>query len=137
MRKSIVASVLAVVGVVGGASMAVASSEERAPMPMMPELVPLSPMSVPIMGGDRLDGVLDITLVIEAKDPAGSDILRQSLPILRDACLSAAIEFGRLRVSALSPVDAAALISEINRVARSKDPNVDRVLLTMVSARAA
>lgn len=135
VRKSLVASVLAVVGIVGGASVAFASSEELTPM--LVELVPLSPMSVPIMGGDRLDGVLNITLVIEAKDPAGAELLRQHVPILRDACLSAAIEFGRLRVSALSPVDAAALISEINAAARSKDPHVDRVLLTMVSARAA
>lgn len=135
MRKSIVASVLAVVGIVGGASVAFASSEERTPM--LAELVPLSSMSVPIMGGDRLDGVLDITLVIEAKDPAGAELLRQNLPILRDACLSAAIEFGRLRVSAQSPVDAAALISQINMAARSKDPHVDRVLLTMVFAREA
>lgn len=135
VRRSIVASVLAIAGIVGGVSLAFASSKESAPI--LANLVPVSPMSIPIMEDDRLGGELEITLVIQAQDAAGAERINDRMPILRDACLSAAIEFGRLRVSAMSPVDAAALIAQINAAARASDPHVDRVLLTKVSARSA
>ena len=102
-----------------------------------PHFVAMAPLDVPIVEGDRADGRLKITLVLEAADAAGASALETRLPECREAALAASIEFARLRASPSSPVDAQRLANDLSIALRPVDRAIAAVLLVEVSARRA
>ena len=118
----------------GGAEGGGAEGEPVRPSPLF---VMLDPLDVPIVEGDRADGRLKITLVLEAADAAGASALETRLPECREAALAASIEFARLRASPSSPVDAQRLVNDLSIALRPVDRAIAAVLLVEVSARRA
>jgi hypothetical protein len=96
--------------------------------------VALEPIDAPIVDGGRVDGVLHVTIVVQAKTSEDAAGLAKRMPELRAAALPAAIEFARLRASRFAPVDvmrlAATLASPVKRI----DHAIDKVLIVKVSA---
>lgn len=96
-------------------------------------LVPMEEISVPIVDGARADGVLRITLVLEAGDAAAAEALTKQLPVVRAATVAAALEFGRLYASPMMPVNAEQLAGDLQTALHASD-GLRRVLVTKVTA---
>ncbi|OWK28342.1 hypothetical protein [Sphingomonas mucosissima] len=96
-------------------------------------LVPLEEIRVPIVDGARSDGVLRITLVLEAGDAAAAEKLSAQLPVVRAASVAAALEFGRLYASPMMPVNAEQLAGDLKNALHDAG-GVHRVLVTQVAA---
>ena len=99
--------------------------------------VAMQEISVPIVDASRIDGVLRVSIVLEAKDAAGAASLARRMPELRAAGLGAAIEFARLHASPFTPVDVRRLSGMLAPALRGVDPAIARVLIVKVSALAA
>jgi hypothetical protein len=94
-------------------------------------------ISVPIVDAGRVDGVLRVTLVLEARDAIGVAELDRRMPELRAAALAEAIEFARLYASPFTPVDARKLAASLTPALRRVSPSIKRVLIVKVAAQMA
>jgi len=99
--------------------------------------VAMEEIAVPIVDAGRIDGVLRVSIVLEARDIAGAASLARKMPELRAAGLAAAIEFARLHASPFTPVDVRRLSGTLEPALRGVDGTIARVLIVKVSARAA
>lgn len=99
--------------------------------------VAMQEISVPIVDAGRIDGVLRVSVVLEAKDAAGAAGLARRMPELRAAGLGAAIEFARLHATPFTPVDVRRLSGMMAPALHGVDPAITRVLIVKVSALAA
>ena len=131
-RRLLVAASVLAVAAAGGAGMALASdgSEQSAGG----TFVPLDEVVVPIVGSDRVEGTLRVRMVVEAADETAASAIQDRLPELRSASLAAAVEHSRLYVSALAPVDAERLRSDMGSALKAANPAVGSVLVTEVGA---
>ncbi|WP_010161071.1 hypothetical protein [Sphingomonas sp. PAMC 26617] len=98
-------------------------------------VVPVAELRVPILDAGRFAGTLRVQSALDYADPADGKAATERAPELRAAALAAGLDFARLHVSALAPIDAALLSETLTRAARSVDPHVRRVLILDVSAR--
>lgn len=96
--------------------------------------VPLEDITAPIIDAGRIDGQLDLSLVIEAGSPEDAANLGERRPELRAAMLASSLEFARLHASPFTPVDAGRLSEALVPAARKVDPRVARVLIVKVGA---
>jgi len=101
-----------------------------------PQLVPMAPIIVPIVGSDRIDGALRLKLVLTAADAGALARLTERLPALRAATVASAIEFARLYVSPQTPVNAVQLRTALTTSLRTTDHDVADLLIIEVSAAA-
>jgi len=140
VRKLLVAS-LALAALPLPAGNALASGEE--PQPGGEEaqtggeelnLVPLDEIRVPIVDADRLDGTLRMKLVLQGKDAAARLTILEQMPVLRQAAVTAALEFARLDAGALRPVDARRLNGALTAALQRTQPAIGRVLMVEVAA---
>lgn len=99
--------------------------------------VAMEEIAVPIVDAGRIDGVLRVSIVLEARDTAGAASLARKMPELRAAGLGAAIEFARLHASPFTPVDVRRLSGTLAPALRGVDGTIARVLIVKVSALAA
>jgi len=97
--------------------------------------VDMDEISVPIVDGARVDGTLHVKLVIDAADAESANRLNENQPALRQAALSASLEFARLQASAFAPVDVSALDAALSAAISAIDKAGSRVLIVEVSAR--
>lgn len=129
-RLAFAASVLAV-AVAGGAGMALASDGQA---PAGTAFVPLDEVVVPIVGSTRVEGTLRVRMVVEAADAQAAAAIDARMPELRATSLAAAVEHSRLYASALAPVNAERLRSDMAEALKRANPAVGGVLVTEVSA---
>ena len=97
-------------------------------------LVDMDELSVPIIDGDRADGMLEFKLVLEARNDEAAQKLKETTPMLRSVALSTGIEFARLYASPMMPLDARHLATEMTRALQAQDAGITRVLLVEVMA---
>lgn len=102
-----------------------------------PAFVTMEEISVPIVDASRIDGILRVSIVLQARDAGGAAALARRMPALRAASLGAAIEFARLHASPYTTVDVSKLSATLTPALRSVDPGIARVLIVKVSALAA
>lgn len=98
--------------------------------------VRMKEISVPIIDAGRMDGILHITLVLQARTEGDVIPIRRKLAELRSAGLGAAIEFARLYASPYAPVDVERLSERMSEAMKNAVPEIDKVLIVEVSARA-
>jgi hypothetical protein len=103
-------------------------------LPVDTSFLALEPIDAPIVDGGRVDGVLHVTLVVQAKSEEAAAALAKRMPELRAAALPAAIEFARLRASRFAPVDVTRLAATIASPVKAVDPAIAKVLIVRVSA---
>ena len=99
--------------------------------------VAMEEISVPIVDAGRIDGVLRVSVVLQARDVAGAARLARKMPELRAAGLGAAIEFARLHASPFTPVNVHKLAGTLEPALRGVDGTIARILIVKVSALAA
>ncbi|MBC7583229.1 MAG: hypothetical protein H7316_05715 [Tardiphaga sp.] len=128
-----VAVALAVLGSPAGPGLAIAAHPARTPA-SEPHLVAVSDIVVPIIDGNRMSGRLSFDIVIDASDERGAKHLTSEVARLRSLAVVSGLEFSRLYVSGLRPVDAEILASELTRTLQAAQPEVDRVLIVKVAA---
>jgi flagellar basal body-associated protein FliL len=125
-----------IVGAPAAASMALATHPDTSPT-AEPHFVEFPEIVVPIIDSGRLNGRLRMTVVLAATDAHAAARLAKTTPLLRSTVIASGIEFSRLQVSGLMPVDAKALADELNRSLRHVDQGVGRVLIVNVAAEMA
>jgi hypothetical protein len=101
-----------------------------------PMVVDMATVEVPIVDGDKIQGLLRVKLAMNAVDPAGMDTVTASLPRLRATALVTMVEFARLYASPFRVIDNARLSQSLNDALRREEPKVANVLLLEVAARA-
>ncbi|OAN54813.1 hypothetical protein [Sphingobium sp. TCM1] len=99
--------------------------------------VTMEEISVPIIDASRVEGVLRVSIILQARDAEGAAGLARRMPELRAAGLGAAIEFARLHASPFTPVDVRKLSAQLTPALISVDAGIARVLIVKVSALAA
>lgn len=99
-----------------------------------PRLVPIEPISIPIVDGDRIDGKLNYTLVIMVEDDETMKRLSGSGAALRAAALRGGLDFARLYASSFTAVDAGMLMENLTRAMKEEDEGITELLLVEVSA---
>ncbi|WP_232493720.1 hypothetical protein [Novosphingobium kaempferiae] len=132
-----VAALLMAVPLTGPLPAFAANTDPRKAAEMPPadaSFLPLEEIDVPIVDGGRVDGVLHLTVVVQAKTGDDAAALGKRMPELRAAVLPAAIEFARLRASRFAPVDVARLSAMIAPPLKRVDAAIDKVLIVKVSA---
>jgi hypothetical protein len=102
-----------------------------------PFFVALPEVIVPIIDSGRMNGRFRFGVVLNATDEAAAARLTADAPRVQSTLLASGIEFSRLYVSGLTPVDAGALAAELNRLVCEQYPDVSRVLIVNVSAEIA
>jgi len=130
LRNGVMVAALLAAGLV--ASAARAEGESSAPLV---HFVDMDEISVPIVDGSRVDGTLHVKLVIDAANADAASRLSENLPALRQAALSASLEFARLQASAFAPVDVSALDAALTGAISAVDKAGSHVLIVEVSAR--
>jgi hypothetical protein len=114
-----------------------ANTDPRKPAELPPAdatFVPLQPIDVPIVDAGRIDGVLHVSIVVQARSEQDAAALTERMPELRAAALPAAIEFARLRASRFAPVDVSRLAETIAPPVRQVNAAIAKVLIVKVSA---
>jgi hypothetical protein len=96
--------------------------------------VTMEEISVPIVDASRLDGVLRVSIVLQARDVQEAANLARRMPELRAAGLSAVIEFARLHATPFTPVDVRKLSAALTPALVGVDRGITRVLIVKVSA---
>lgn len=96
--------------------------------------VAMDEISVPIIDASRVDGVLRVSLVLQARDAADAAALARRMPLLRASALAATIEFARLHGSPFSAVDVARLSAALTPALVKVDAGIAKVLIVKVSA---
>lgn len=117
-----------------GAVTSAARAEGESSAPQV-HFVDMDEISVPIVDGSRVDGTLHVKLVIDAADADSASRLSDNRPALRQAALSASLEFARLQASAFAPVDVSALDAALSGAISAIDKAGSHVLIVEVSAR--
>ncbi|WP_445190911.1 hypothetical protein ACT009_09815 [Sphingomonas sp. Tas61C01] len=131
MRPPLYLAIAAVVASQGGGAVGAEGGEaEAAPV----FLLPMAPLDVPIVEGDRSDGRLRLKLVLRAADAADLERLRGALPALRETTLATASEFARLYATPFAPVNARLLARDMTEALRGRDATISAVLLVEVAA---
>lgn len=102
-----------------------------------PMLVDMTGLSVPIVDGDRIEGMLQVRLAVNAVTPAGIDKVNAAMPRIRATALGTIAEFARLYASPFRAVDNDRLSRALNEALRKAEPGLGDVLLIEVVARAA
>ena len=123
----------AVLGVPSAATVAFAARPGSA-VNLEPHLVALPEIEVPVIDSGRLQGRLQFEVVLDAVDEAGAVRLAANVPRLRSASIASGIEYSRLYVSGLRPVDAEELTAALSKSLKADDPDVGRVLIVKVGA---
>lgn len=103
-----------------------------APEPMV---VDMSQVAVPIIDGDRVEGMLQVRLALNTADSAGVDQVTAALPKLRSATVVALVEFARLYASPFRAVDSDRLSRTLSDSLRKAEPAVTEVLLLEVTTK--
>lgn len=96
--------------------------------------VAMDEISVPIVDASRLDGVLRISITLQAHDASGAAKLAKRIPELRATSLSAAMEFARLHASPFTPVDARKLSAMLTPALQRVDDSIAKVLIVRLFA---
>lgn len=102
-----------------------------------PHLVTLSEIVVPVIDGERISGKLVFDVVIDTADEEAASRMAVAVPRLRSAAIGAGIEFSRLHVSGLTPVDVEGLSNEVQLALKREDADVGRVLIVKAGATVA
>ncbi|MEE4452380.1 hypothetical protein [Novosphingobium resinovorum] len=114
-----------------------ANTDPRKPAempPADPTFLPMEQIDAPIVDGGQVDGVLHVTITVQARTEDDAAALGKRMPELRAAALPAAIEFARLRASRFAAVDVARLAEMLTPPLKRVDPAIDKVLIVRVSA---
>lgn len=101
-----------------------------------PSLVPMDEITVPIVDGARMEGVLRFTLVLRARDADEAAELGRKITQLRSAALLAGLDFARLRASPYRAVDVQRLADNLDTALKAADPTVEQALIVRVGASA-
>lgn len=96
--------------------------------------VAMDEISVPIVDAPRIDGVLRVSIMLQAHDADAAANLYRRMPELRAASLAGTIEFARLHASPFTPVDVRKLAATLTPLLLSVEPGIARVLIVKVSA---
>lgn len=99
--------------------------------------VAMNEISVPIVDAGRIDGVLRVSITLQAQDATSAARLAQRMPDLRTAGLNALIEFARLHASPFKAVDVHKLSAALTPALSKIDPAIQTVLIVSASARTA
>lgn len=99
-----------------------------------PMLVTMTPITVPIIDADRLQGALQMTLVLNVGNADASAHATLEMPRLRAAAVAAALDFARLRASTLTAIDVGQLDIDLSKALKAVEPGLARVLIVDVSA---
>ncbi|PNU01864.1 hypothetical protein [Novosphingobium guangzhouense] len=102
--------------------------------PIDPSFLPMEPIDVPIVDGGRLDGVLHVSITLQAKGADEAAELGKRMPELRAAALPAVIEFARLCASRFAPVDVERLSAMVAPPVKRVAAGIDKVLIVKVYA---
>jgi hypothetical protein len=97
-------------------------------------LVPMDEVIVPIIEADRVAGNMRFKLVLEASNAETAARTTAEMPELREATVSAALEFARLNASGLRAIDAGQLDHDLNAALKAVEPGLSRVLIVEVAA---
>lgn len=116
------------------ASGSVSASDGQSVALHEPALLTVDEIQTPIFGASRIEGTLNLALAVEASDKVVADQLRDKMPLIRSALLASSIEYSRLHVSGLAPVNAERLNAALNASVKGMSPGIERVLLLRVSA---
>ena len=130
MRSPLFPVIAAVVASQGGSVSGAGSDSAAAPV----FLLPMPPLDVPIVEGDRADGRLRLKLVLRADDEAGLARLRAAMPSLRETVLATASEFARLYATPFASVNAQRLARTMEAALRGRNDAIRSVLLVEVAA---
>ncbi|HEX8419099.1 MAG TPA: hypothetical protein VF638_03705 [Sphingomonas sp.] len=131
MRSPLYLAIAAVVATQGGTAVGAGAESAGAGAVF---LLPMTPLDVPIVEGDRSDGRLRLKLVLRAADAADLERLRAEMPALRETTLATASEFARLYATPFAPVNARLLARDMTVALRGRDPAIRSVLLVEVGA---
>jgi hypothetical protein len=94
-------------------------------------------ISVPIIDASRINGVLRVSITLEAGDAVSAAELGGRMPELRAAALAATLEFARLHASPFAPVDVSRLAAALTPALSHVSPSISRVLIVKVAAHEA
>lgn len=100
----------------------------------VPSFVTLDAIEAPIMSPSRIEGRVQLSLVVEAKDAASADALSRDMPRLRATSLSTTLEYARLYASGFRALDVQALGSTIQGALKPQYPGIQRVLVIKAAA---
>ena len=135
MRRQIVIVATALSGLAGGS---VASAADPATVVAAdPHFVPMARITTPIFSASRIEGSLDVTLVLQADDIDTAAELNKNIPELRAASLAATIEFSRLYASGMTAVNAEKLSADLTTALKRTNPSIARVLIVKVASQPA
>lgn len=137
LRALILAATTLLAAMLAAAPVLGANTDPRKPAelpPPDPTFLPMEPIDAPIVDGGRIDGVLHVSIVVQAKTADDAAMLGKRMPELRAAALPAALEFARLRASRFAPVDVTRLAAMLTPPVRRVDGAIDKVLIVKVSA---
>lgn len=135
MRRQIVIVATALSGLAGG-SMA-SAADPAAVAGGEPHFVPMERITTPIFSASRIEGSLDVTLVLQAADVDTAAELNKHMPELRAASLAATIEFSRLYASGMTAVNAEKLSADLTKALKHTNPSIARVLIVKVASQPA
>lgn len=99
-----------------------------------PAILTIDEIATPIFSPARIDGSLNVTIAVEGENAAALTELRDRMPQLRAALLTATLEFSRLHASGFTPVDAEKLNADLTASLKQLHPAVKRVLILKLSA---
>lgn len=102
--------------------------------PELSELVAVEAILVPIVDGGRVEGTLEVKVVLRTSDANSASA---QLPQIRAELRQAAAEYARLHVSPWQAVDSASLAAALDAANRHATPAVLGTLLLEVRARPA
>ncbi|WP_374410596.1 hypothetical protein [Novosphingobium colocasiae] len=91
-------------------------------------------IDAPIVDSGHVEGVLHVTVTVQAKSGEEASAIGKRMPQLRAAALPATIEFASLRASPYAPVDVERLAQMIATPVKQADPTIAKVLIVQVSA---
>jgi flagellar basal body-associated protein FliL len=132
MSRPIVSATTALCAMAGAGF--VGATDARAESATAPAFVPMEEIAAPIVDTSHLDGVLRVSLVLQAKDAEAAADMTKKMPELRATTLAAMLEFGRLYASPLAPVDARKLSEHLNPALKKANPAIVNVLIVKVGA---
>lgn len=99
-----------------------------------PAYLSLETIELPIFENGWIEGRVFVKLVIEGQNREATQSLSNDLPRIRARLLSALVEFNRLHVSGLAPIDAEQLSRTLNSKATLPDAGIRRILIVELSS---
>ena len=131
MMRIVAAAV--VLGVASAPGLAIAA-HPRTLSGSEPHLVAISDIVVPVIDGNRVNGRLSFDIVVDAADAQSASRIRTNDARMRSVAIVAGLEFSRLYVSGLRPVNVELLAQTLTHELRSHEPRIDRILIVKVAA---